>query len=121
MSNQRDSNQANGPHWADGEQLGHAQYQVGLAETPLGVGTERDRHGVVGIAQPGAVLRPGCEERDLVVAETARIAERAEAGTARHGGISRSPVNRTRNGILCGFPGQAQWPVPTRRIGVGTI
>ena len=62
------------------EGLGHPQHQVRLTEAPLGVRTERDRHGVVGIAQPGAVLGPGCEERDLVVAEAARIAERAEVG-----------------------------------------
>ena len=62
------------------EGLGHPQHQVRLTEAPLGVRTERDRHGVVGIAQPGAVLGPGCEERDLVVAEAARSAERAEVG-----------------------------------------
>ena len=88
-------------HW---EGLGHAQHQVGLAETPLGVGTERDRHGVVGIAQPCAVLRPGCEERDLVVAEAARVAESAEA---RH----RPP---RRHEPLAGHEGDH--PVPAFRV-----
>ena len=36
-------------------------------------------------------------------------------------GIHITIINRTRNGIPRGSPGQAQGPVPTRRIGVGTI